>query len=169
MDADLKTSIWKQYGAAIDTLEDAIKLCPDSLWTGVLWQDADDARYGQFWRVTYHTLFWTDLFIHGSMETFVPPALFIKNGLPESPYTKEMIYTYLKQVRAKAQAMLESLTDEQAYTISHYEWIQAPYIEMQLYAMRHIQEHAAQLNLFLGEQGVTGQDWVQQARDKKAI
>jgi len=32
--------------------------------------------------------------------------------------------------------------------------------------MRHIQEHAAQLNLFLGEQGVTGQDWVPQAREK---
>jgi hypothetical protein len=32
--------------------------------------------------------------------------------------------------------------------------------------MRHIQEHAAQLNFYLGQQGVTGQDWVAQAREK---
>ena len=169
MDAWLKTSIWKQYGAALDTLEDALNLCPDALWTGVLWSDPDDPRYGQFWFVAYHTLMWTELFLHGSMETFMPPAPFIKRGLPESPYTKAMIYTYLNHCRAKSKAIIEGLTDEQAYHLFVVEWIQAPYLEMQLYTMRHIQEHAAQLNLFLGEQGVTGQDWVPQAREKKAI
>jgi hypothetical protein len=37
---------------------------------------------------------------------------------------------------------------------------------MQLYSMRHVQEHAAQLNLMLGENGVTGMDWIAQARVK---
>jgi len=72
----------------------------------------------------------------------------------------------LNAVREKAQAIFENLTDEKAYQLFVLEWMQAPYIEMQLYAMRHIQEHAAQLNLFLGQQGVTGQDWVAQAREK---
>lgn len=166
MDAALKHSLWLQYGAALDTLEDALNLCPDGLWTGTLWQDADDARYGQVWFIAYHTLFWSDLFMHGAMDSFMPPSPFQRRGLPASPYTKAMIYSYLKQVRAKAQAIIEGLTDEQAYTVSQYEWIQAPYLEMQLYAMRHIQEHAAQLNLFLGQNGVTGQDWVAQARDQ---
>lgn len=31
MDANLKTSLWLQFGAAIDTLDDAIRLCPESL------------------------------------------------------------------------------------------------------------------------------------------
>ena len=38
----------QQYGASIDMLSDAIKLCPDHLWTGTLWKDTEDARYGQF-------------------------------------------------------------------------------------------------------------------------
>jgi hypothetical protein len=32
--------------------------------------------------------------------------------------------------------------------------------------MRHVQEHAAQLNMLLGQNGVTGPDWVAKARDK---
>ena len=169
MDTWLKTSVWKQYGAALDTLEDALNLCPDALWTGVLWQDADDVRYGQFWYLAYHTLSWTDLFLGGSYADFVPPAPFVRGKLPDQPYTKDQIYTYLKVCREKAQAILEGLTDEQAYRLFVLEWMQAPYLEMQIYAMRHIQEHAAQLNLFLGEQGITGQDWVAQAREKKAM
>ena len=39
------------------------------------------------------------------------------------------------------------------------------FVELQLYSMRHVQEHAAQLNLVLGQHGVTGQDWVPKARD----
>lgn len=32
-------------------------------------------------------------------------------------------------------------------------------------SMRHVQEHASQLNLFLGQNGVSGPDWVASARD----
>ncbi|MBI1279933.1 MAG: DinB family protein [Anaerolineaceae bacterium] len=166
MDARLKTSLWLQYGAALDTLEDAMNLCPDNLWTVQLWADADDSRYGQFWYLTYHTLSWTDLFLGGSYEDFKPPAPFVRGKLPDQPYTKEQIYTYLKSVRAKAHTIIEGLTDEQAYQPLILEWMQAPYVEMLMYAMRHIQEHAAQLNMVLGEKGVTGQDWVAQARDR---
>ena len=36
------TLVWTQYGAAIDMLEDAIRLCPDPLWRASLWKDTDD-------------------------------------------------------------------------------------------------------------------------------
>jgi hypothetical protein len=45
-----------------------------------------------------------------------------------------------------------------------FEWVEASYLEMQLYNMRHVQEHAAQLGFWLGQQGVTGFDWVAKAR-----
>lgn len=48
MDIGLKTMVWRQFGAAIDMLNDAIELCPDHLWTVALWEDTDDTRYGQF-------------------------------------------------------------------------------------------------------------------------
>jgi hypothetical protein len=165
MDTSLKTSIWQQFGAAVDTLDDAINLCPDPLWTAVLWPDSDDPRYGQFWFLAYHTLFWLDLFLTGSQEGFKPPAPFIRGALPEKPYTKAEVLTYLKQCRQKSKAAIEALTNEKAYQVCKFEWMEPTFLELQLYSMRHIQEHAAQLNFFLGQNGVSGQDWIPKARD----
>jgi hypothetical protein len=164
----LKTSIWQQFGAAIDTLDDALNLCPDELWTTVLWDDEEDPRYGQFWFVAYHTLFWLDLFLTGSSKDFAPPAPFIRGVLPETPYPKEAVHTYLKQCRQKSKAIIEALTDEKAYQICTFNWMEPTYLELQLYSMRHIQEHAAQLNLVLGQKGISGQDWVAKARNEVA-
>ncbi len=167
MDTTLKASVWQQYGAAMDMFEDALNLCPDELWTTAMWKDADDARYGQFWYIAYHTLVWADLFLTGSSEGFLPPAPFIRGKFPEQPYTKAQIHTYFDEIRQKAQATIEGLTDEQAYRICKFEWMSPTFLELQLYSMRHIQEHGSQLNLTLGQHGVEGMDWVAQARDKK--
>jgi hypothetical protein len=165
VDINWRTSLWQQYGAAIDMLEDAIGLCPDQLWTAVLWKDTDDVRYGQFWFVAYHTLFWMDLFLTGSQEGFVPPPPFIRRVLPEQPYTKEQILTYLARCRSRCQSTIEALTEEQAHQRCVFEWMEPSFLELQLYSMRHVQEHAAQLSLVLGQHDVTGFDWIASARD----
>ncbi len=166
MDTALKRSIWDQFGAAIDTLEDAINLCPDELWTTALWKDKEDARYGHFWFIAYHTVSWTDLWLLGDFVAFKPPAPFVRGKLPETPYTKADILGYLAPLRRRCQTTLEGLTDEQANRIVKVEWIEASYVEMQLYSMRHVQEHAAQLNLFLGQHDIEGMDWIPKARVK---
>src|SRR5690606_29199354 len=89
MDSMLKSSVWQQFGAAIDTLDSAINLGTDHLWMAALWKDTEDERYGQFWFIVYHTLFWTDLYLTGSSDGFLPPPPFIRGKLPEIPYTKE--------------------------------------------------------------------------------
>lgn len=165
MDTALKTSLWQQFGAAIDTLDDAIVACPDQLWTAVLWKDEEDTRYGQFWYIATHTLMWLDLFLTGSMEGFLPPPPFIRGALPENPHTKEEVRTYLQECRQKSKAMFESLTDDEAYRICTFAWMTPTFLELQLYSMRHIQEHAAQLAFFLGQQGISGPEWVANARD----
>jgi hypothetical protein len=166
MDTDLKTSIWQQYGAAIDMLDDTINLCPEPLWTAVLWKDSEDVRYGQFWFVAYHTLFWLDLYLTGYSDGFAPPPPFVRGTLPEKPYTKDQIRTYLDQCRSKCQSTIEALTDEKARQHCTFDWIEASFLEMQLYNMRHVQEHAAQLSLLLGQHDVSGMDWITKARDK---
>ena len=166
MDTMLKAGIWQQFGAAIDMLEDAISLCPEHLWTAVLWKDPDDARYGQFWFVAYHSLFWLDLYLTGSSEGFAPPPPFIRGKLPEQPYTKDQVRTYLDQCRRKCQSTIEALTDEKAHQICTFDWVKASFVEMQLYSMRHVQEHAAQLNLLLGQHDVSGMDWIPQVRNQ---
>lgn len=166
MDTALKTLVWQQFGAAIDMLDDAINLCPDRLWNAVLWKDPEDERYGQFWFVAYHTVFWLDLYLAGYSKGFTPPVPFIRGKLPEQPYTKEQVRGYLSQSRQKCQATIEGLTDEKAHQRCTFDWIEASYLEMQLYSIRHVQEHAAQLNLLLGQHNVPGIDWITQARDR---
>ena len=166
MDSQLKTSLWQQFGAAIDTLDDAIRLCPEALWTATVWKDTDDARYGQYWWIAYHALSWTDLFLTSTYEDFQPPSPFIRGKFPEQPYTKAQIKTYINHCRGLARSIFENLTDEKAHEVRKFAWMEPTYLELQLYSMRHVQEHAAQLNLVLGHLGVTGQDWVAQARDE---
>ena len=166
MDTTLKTGVWQQFGAAIDMLDNAITICPDRLWSAVLWEDTDDPRYGQFWFIAYHTLFWLDLYLTGSSEGFKPPPPFIRGSLPETLYTKDQICAYLTQCRQKCQAVIEGLTDEKAYQVCTFKWMTPTFLELQLYSMRHVQEHAAQLNLLLGQNGLTASDWVAKAGEK---
>jgi SAM-dependent methyltransferase len=168
MDINWRADVWKQFGAAIDMLNDAIGLCPDQLWTAVMWKNTDDARYGQFWYVAYHALFWLDLYLTGSMEDFTPPSPFIRGALPDQPYSKDQILAYLGACRKKCQSTIEALTDEKAQQRCKFEWIEPTFLELQLYSMRHVQEHAAQLSLVLGQHGVMGLDWIASARDKDA-
>jgi len=165
MNTHLKTSLWNQYGAAIDTLDDAIGLCPDPLWTAVLWRDDEDARFGQLWFVAYHTLFGLDLFLTGSSEGLLPPAPFVRGRLPDEPYAKDHVRAYLLHCREKCRTTIEALTDERARERCPFPWMEPTFLELQLYCMRHIMEHAGQLGYFLGQQGVAGMDWVSQARD----
>jgi hypothetical protein len=166
MDTTLKTTVWQQFGASIDMLDDAISACPDVLWTAVLWDDQDDPGYGQFWFVAYHTLFWLDLYLTGSSEGFVPPVPFVRGVLPEKPYSKDEVSSYLQQCRQKCQSVIGGLTDEKAHQICTFDWMEPTFLELQLYSMRHVQEHAAQLSLVLGQNGISGPDWVAEAREK---
>jgi hypothetical protein len=61
--------------------------------------------------------------------------------------------------------VIEALTDEKANQICTFDWMEPTFLELQLYCMRHVQEHAAQLSLLLGQNGISGPDWVAKARD----
>lgn len=168
MDSTLKRIVWQQYGAAMDTLDEAIRACPDALWNATMWEDEEDSRYGHVWFIAYHALFWTDLFLTGSPKGFAPPAPFIRGALPEKPYTKDDILAYLIQCRQKSQAIIEGLTDERAQQVCVFDWMEPTFLELQLYSMRHMQEHAAHLSFFLGRNGVTAPDWIAKAKDSVA-
>lgn len=57
------------------------------------------------------------------------------------------------------------MSDERARQPVNFPWMDdedtVSYFELQLYSMRHIQEHVAQLSLLLGQHGVQAEyDWV---------
>jgi DinB superfamily len=178
MDPLWKTALWRQFGAAIDMLENALVACPTPLWKERLWRDQTShplpPEFAEFWSIAYHTLFWLDLYLSGSREEeFAPPAPFIWTELdpavsPERPYTKEELHASLAATRRKCHVQLSTLTDERARQAVEYPWAEGQavsFLELQLYNMRHVQEHAAQLNLFLGQNGISGaSDWVSRAK-----
>ena len=97
MDSYLKTIFWKQFGASIDMLENAIAACPGDLWDGE----------AKFWLTNYHTLFFLDYYLSKAPESFSPPEPFRLSELdpsglmPERVYNKEELLTYLNICRQK--------------------------------------------------------------------
>jgi hypothetical protein len=170
MNSPWRTIIWQQFGAAIDMLGNALRACPDHLWRDSLWDDPDGVEYTQFWFVIYHSLFWLNLYLSGSRrEGFSPPASFIAGSLPEKPYTKDELQAYLEHCRQKCRATFETLTDEKANQRCEFPWgEEVSFAELQLYNMRHVQEHASQLNLHLGQKVGSAPDWVARAEHRDA-
>ncbi len=167
MDATLRRIIWQQFGAAIDMLDNALGACPDSLWD-------DRSQQLPFWYIAYHTLIFLDLYLSGSVESFAPPAPigtedFDPAGvLRETPYTKDELQSYLRHCRRKCQATIVALTDDQAAQTCRFPSFELSFLELQLYNMRHVQEHAAQLSWILGQRVGWEAEWVAQAKSEIA-
>jgi DinB superfamily len=175
MDTLIKTALWRQFGASIDYLADTVNACPDELWLSTLWNDPNGKPiYSQFWYRVYHTLYWLDLYLTGDRASFAPPPQFsVKrvDGAPvfERPFTKAELQTYLAHCRHKCQTTLEALTDADAERRFRYDWGEASFFELLIYNLRHVEEHAAQLGLFLGQRtNASGPDYVVQVRDEIA-
>ena len=165
--------LFRQYGAAIDMLRDALRNCPDELWEEPLWDDTPDqwvaAGFSKFWYLGYHTLFWLDLYLTGTEEGFAPPAPFdlveMQAGekLPRT-YTRAELLGYLEHCRSTCQNTLAALSAAQASRLCQFAWGELSYAELQLYNLRHVQEHGAQLLMFLGQRAGKSARWVSQAQ-----
>lgn len=152
--------LWRQYAVAIDSLDEALRICPDELWEKSLWDDEPDQwvanGFSTFWYLGYHTLFWIDLYLTGAEEGFAPPAPFDlvemqdDEQLPRT-YTRAELRQYLAHCRQKVEETIRALSTEEAYRMCQFPWGELPYAELQLYTMRHVVEHAAQLHMFIGQ------------------
>ena len=166
MDTFWRETLWRQFNAAIDMLENAIRTCPDEMWSESLWgEHSQRPDLSQFWYIAYHTLFWLDLYLSGSVDGFVPPAPFTLDELdpagllPPRTYTKDELGAYLDHNRSKCRATIARLTDERARHICKLSWGEVGFLELLIDNMRHVQEHGAQLNMFLGQQVGSNPDW----------
>lgn len=159
-----KEILWFQFGAAIDMLENAIKLCPDKVW-------GDQSRKPEFWYVAFHTLFWLDLYLSNGVKGFTPPAPFTLDELdpagllPDRVYTKDEIQSYLEHGRNKCKEKIEALTDEKAIQRGGFQWIEGSVVELNLYNLRHVQHHTGQLNLILRQTIDSAPRWVKRTKN----
>lgn len=174
MDSTLKMAIAQQFGAAIDMLENVLLACPDELWLVRLWDDPILPRSAEFWYISFHTLFWLDLYLSGTVEGFMPPAPFTLDELdpagiiPERAYSKDELLTYLEHTRQKCRSVIEALTDDKARQACIFPWGEVTFAALILDNMRHVQEHVAQLNMILGQKTHWSPKWVTNAK-KRAV
>ena len=160
MDALLKEILWKQFGAAIDMLENAVVACPKELWN----------TSAKFWYNAYHTLFYLDYYLSAEPEKFKPPQPFtlsefdVPGRMPDRVYTREELLDYLQFCRNKCQHLIAGLTAEGLAMRWINERKNYSFLEILIYNMRHVQHHAAQLNLLL-RQGINdAPQWVSQTK-----
>ena len=163
MITDWQTIIWQQFGAAIDMLENAIRACPENVW-------GDRTRQPEYWYIVYHTVFFLDFYLSESEDKFVPPTGYSLSELdpsgilPDRVYTKDELLAYLEHGRNKCRAAILSLTEEGAHEKCKFKSPNVTVAELLLYNMRHVQHHAAQLNLILRQTVDSTPGWIRQAK-----
>ena len=163
--APWKQSLEGQFLAAIDMLDNAVRACPPAVWN-----DASVTVDRRFWYLAYHTLFWLDHYLADSPDAHVPPEPFTLGELdpagvyPDRAYTVDELLEYLEFGRARCCEVVAALDDDRAGEASAFRSGSVTVLELQHYALRHVQHHAAQLNLLLRQAGVTPPRWVSRGR-----
>jgi hypothetical protein len=162
MDEVVRNALWLQLGAAIESLENAIRECPDELW-------GDLSNERQFWYLAYHTLFFLDYYSSETAEGFAPPEPFTMSEadpagiLPPRVYTRAELLKYLEHGREKCRRAIAGMTVEGAREILTFPSIEGPAVEIHLTSMRHVQHHTAQLNLLMRQTVDRAPRWVKRA------
>lgn len=160
MNDGVKEILWKQFGASIDMLENAILLCPVGHWNTDI----------NFWYNAYHCLFFLDYYLTMEPGNFLPPPPFTLSefgeGMPDIVYSKDELLHYLKFNREKCRVLMATLTEVDLSK----RWVNVSgsmnysVLEILLYNMRHVQHHAAQLNLLLRQEINEAPRWVSRTK-----
>ena len=153
-----RSVIGRQFHAAIDMLGNAMEACPDTVWF--------DPGQHAFWYLAFHTLFFVDLYLSEEDESrFHPPPPFglteFQEGvLPERAYSKEELHAYLRYCRKKLDAVIAAMTVTWVANACPFSFREMSNGELLLYNMRHVQHHAAQLNMLLRQKTGSAPAWV---------
>lgn len=161
---DYHAVIRSQYHATLGMLAQAIEKCPDALWN----QRDDQAK---FWHIAYHALFYTHLYLNPTEADFTPwvnhredyqfmgPIPWDGNRLPkiEEPYQPAVLLDYVTFCRQRVDQHVPTLD---LAAPSGFNWLPMNKFELQLYTIRHLQQHAGELMERLGSRLGISVDWI---------
>ena len=111
-------------------------------------------------------MFYLDYYLSKDPDSFIPPepfglSEFDPSGiLPDRVYTKEELLTFLSYCRQKCHDKIVGLTSEGANARFINSYRNYSILEIIIYNMRHVQHHAAQLNLLLRQGMNSSPGWV---------
>ena len=163
-DLDILCTVARQYRASLAMICQAIEMCPESLWLAPEYPN-------RFWRVAYHALFYTHLYLQPGEAGFHPWAkhkpdyqnLGSRPWAPGetpaigTPYTKAEVLEYQEICCAEVEARVPTLDLGSA---SGFHWLPFNIMELQFYNIRHLQHHTGQLADRLRTAAGIGLVWV---------
>ena len=163
---NIQSALKSQYHAALKSLLYAVEKCPDALWD----DPADGAA--PFWRVVYHTLFCTHLYLQQDQQSFVPWVKHREgvNSLDEIPrddprppnlgnaYTRDELLEYWRICDDMIDGGVDAL--DLSAPRCGFPRYEMPTLEHQILNIRHTQHHAAALSTRLRRAAGIGIDWV---------
>lgn len=156
--ADIHGVISSQYRAALAMLRAAVERCPAELW------DAP-APKNRFWHIAYHALFFTHLYLHRAAADFRPwpkhrddyeqmgPQPWPPHRVPQigEPFSRAELLEFLTFCEREVDARVPALD---LAAESGFDWLPMDKLELQLYSIRHLQQHCGELADRLGQAGV---------------
>lgn len=153
-----------QYLAALAMLQQAVEKCPETLWN-------DPVDKAKFWHIAYHALFYTHLYLNATDADFKPwakhrtdyqfmgPIPWDNHRLPsiDKPYQKAELLEYIAFCRQHIDKYVPTLD---LAGLSGFGWLPMTKFELQLYSIRHLQQHIGELMERLGSRADISVDWV---------
>lgn len=163
---DVKAVVTAQYLAALEMLRQVITKCPDELWVR-----ANPAHAGAFWHIAYHALFYTHLYLQPTDADFTPWAKHRPNlnafgpppwapdevVEPGEPFSQAEILDYLAVCQQEVRQQTQSVD---LAAPSGFSWIPFNKLELQLYNIRHLQNHVGELSQRLWAEANIEVRWV---------
>ena len=153
----IRLTIQSQYYAALMMLKSAVEKCPEELW-------ADSDYVNPFWHVAYHVLFYTHFYLSRTEKDFIPWEKHrdeITHLDPSvkaiEPYSKDDILDYLGFCLSEVEGQVNVVD---LHAASGFYWLPFDKLELQLYNIRHIQQHTGELCERLGAHGEIEIGWV---------
>jgi hypothetical protein len=167
MEQEFIDAIQYQFLAAVETLDTAVAACPEEVWS------AGQTPGTAPWYLAFHTAFWLDYYLsEPPEESFTPPPPFGREEfdpegvMPPRVYSREEIRTYIAYSRQKAQARFQNIPNGELSRRFKSGWMDFTFFELLLYNMRHLQHHAAQINLIVRHAGAEPARWVSGAKSR---
>ncbi len=161
---DISKTLVSQFHAALSMMEQTVNRCPDALWD-------QEGEANPFWRVAYHALFFVNLYLQPNEEDltlwngaregyqFLGPTPWPPHEQPsaDQPYSRDEILEFIEFCRAEMKRIVPT-TDLGAP--SGFHWLPFDKLELQIYNIRHLQQHVGDLSTLLLTQANLEINWV---------
>ena len=158
---DIRFALKRQYHAGLAMLSDCVEKATDEVWVA-------GTHPRNFWRIAYHAVFFTHLYLGQTVDDFHPWAknrktahdLFNNENPPVvEPYRKDEVLGYIELVDGMIDETVDNLDlDSETTGIPWYKDMGK--LEHQILNIRHLQSHVGQLSELLMMHGIDGNYWI---------